>query len=74
MPIKNHFQVFTKKINAKEGWGIPDTISFFALCLLIADCAFSGGGKWISFGPISFRMIMGAIAGICALPLIIKKN
>ena len=73
MSIKNHLINFRKKINTKEPNSILLAISFFALCLLMADCAFSGAGKWISLGPISFRMIMGAVAGICALPMMIRN-
>ena len=73
MSIKNHIQIFIKKINIGKHSGIPDAVSFFALCLLITDCAVSGAGKWLSLGPVSLRMVLGAVAGICALPIIIKS-
>lgn len=45
-------------------------VSFIALCILLIDCAISGGGHWFWIGTLSFRMIFGLIAALCALPSI----
>jgi len=51
---------------------IFDTISFVAFCILIADCAFSGAGRWLMIGSLSIRMTLGLITLVCAIPAIFK--
>ncbi len=50
-----------------------DTISFIFLFLFFFDCSFSGGGKLVEIGPISFRMAVAAAALVFAVPKIILK-
>lgn len=45
-----------------------DSISFALLFLFFIDCGFSGGGKYLAIGPVSFRMAVAAAALIFAIP------
>ncbi len=46
-------------------------ISFGLVCLYLFDCAWSGAGRWIMFGPISIRMLLLGLAIIFSIPSII---
>lgn len=48
-------------------------IPFYTFLLLVMDCSITGSGRWIMFGPLSFRMMLGLIALIITFPKIIKK-
>ena len=65
--VKNHLNAFISKSFFEK----CDIISFGFLFLFFVDCSFSGGGKYLSFGPISFRMAVAAAAFIFAIPKII---
>lgn len=51
--------------------GKCDLISFVFLFLFFIDCSFSGGGKYLEIGPISFRMFAGIASLFFALPKLI---
>jgi len=48
------------------------TAGFYAFLLLVADCSISEAGRWLMFGPLSIRMILGLISIICTIILIFK--
>ena len=48
-----------------------DIISLALLWLFFVDCSFSGGGKYLAIGPITFRMIAGIAAFLFAIPKLI---
>ena len=53
--------------------GKCDIVSFVLLFLFFVDCAFSGGGKYLQIGPVSFRMIVAGAAFIFAIPKLITN-
>ena len=63
----------TETIERKSYTGIMSMISFFAFCLMIMDCAISGGGHWLMIGPLSLRMVLGLIAFVFAAPSMLKS-
>ncbi len=67
--IKEYLNIFSKKSFV----GKCDAISFGLLFLFFIDCSFSGGGKYLSFGPISFRMAAAAVAFVFAIPKVISN-
>ena len=69
---KNLFMDSLNRIYKENTNDIFNTISFFAVCLILMDCTISGGGRWLMIGPISFRMLLGIIASLCAIPSILK--
>ncbi len=50
-----------------------DMISFVALCVFFFDCSLTGGGHYLSIGPLTPRMIFGFVALFAALPGIFKR-
>ncbi len=65
-----------KDFSGKSLFQKCDIISFCLLFLFFVDCSFSGGGKLVEVGPLSFRMLIGGLALLFALPkfvLNIKK-
>lgn len=49
-------------------WGKCDIVSFALLLLFFVDCSFSGGGKYLAIGPLSFRMLVALGALFFAIP------
>lgn len=50
-----------------------DIISFVSLCVFFFDCSLSGGGHYISVGPLTLRMFFGFLALFTALPSLLKN-
>lgn len=48
-------------------------IGFVCFIVFIMDCSISGGGHWLMFGALSFRMVLGLIIILLSLPKTIKK-
>ncbi len=63
----------TETFQKKKAAAIMNIVSYFAFCLIIIDCAVSGGGHWLMMGPLSFRMILLLVAFIFAAPYMIKS-
>ena len=59
------------KFNNLSFTGKCDVISFVLLFLFFIDCAFSGGGKYLSVGSLSIRMILAGTALVFAIPKLI---
>ncbi len=62
-----------KSFGEKTLLGKCDVISFVLLFLFFIDCSFSGGGKYLEIGPISFRMAVAGAAFVFALPKLISN-
>ena len=67
------FRETTETFQKKKAAGIMNIVSFFAFCLIIIDCAVSGGGHWLMMGPLSLRMVLLLVAFIFAVPCMIKS-
>lgn len=48
------------------------TISFWALCLVVVDCSFSGGGHYLAIRSLSARILIGMLAVLFSLPVIFR--
>lgn len=55
-------------ININDPLDLFSRISMAAFCILLIDCAVTGGGHWFLIGPLSFRMLFGLIAILFSLP------
>lgn len=42
-----------------------------AMALFIAEAVFGGSGRWISFGPVSIRMLLFTAAFVLSFPLVV---
>lgn len=43
-------------------------LSFGVLCLFLLECSITGGGRYWEVGPVSVRILLGALAAVLALP------
>lgn len=49
-------------------------LSFVFFCVFLFDCSITGGGKLISFGPVSLRMVSGFAALVFCLPKLFRDR
>jgi hypothetical protein len=47
---------------------VMDRVAFVMLCVFCAECAIGSSGRWLSFGPVSIRMVLFGLAFLCTLP------
>ena len=62
-------------MSAFRGLPLPDTcaaLSFACLCVVLVDCCITGGGHYLSIGPLTVRMLFGFAAAVLALPVIFR--
>lgn len=64
---------FRLKFNRENYMETLNKMSFYIYCLFLIDCAITGGGRWLSAGGFSLRMLLGLLALLCALPALIKR-
>ncbi len=50
-----------------------DKIAFILLCILMCDCCVFGAGRFLSFGAISYRMILLALVLIASVPVLLSR-
>ena len=50
-----------------------EKIAYILLCVLMVDCSIFGGGRLISFGPITFRMMVLMLLLLCSIPIMLKN-
>ena len=50
-----------------------DKIARIFIYAFIAECTFGSSGRWISFGPISIRILLFAICFIATLPAVFRN-
>ena len=48
-------------------------LAFVCLCAFVFDCSFSGGGHYITIGPLSPRMLFGFAALALCVPKLLKN-
>ena len=56
------------KFSSQSFWDKCDSLSFLLFVLFFIDCSFSGGGKYLAIGPVTFRMIVAVSAFILSIP------
>lgn len=54
-----------------EQWA--DRLAILFLCLYTAECAIGCSGRWLSFGPVSIRMLLFACCLILTFPKVIRQ-
>lgn len=47
-------------------------LSFGVLCLFLLECSITGGGRYWEVGPVTLRIILGALAAMLALPELLR--
>ncbi len=67
---------FSSCVPARQGISTPllawiDRLAFLFLCLYTAECAVGCSGRWLSFGPLSIRMILFGCCLLLTLPRVI---
>ena len=50
-----------------------DQLSLIVLCLFAGECVLGGSGRWLSFGPISIRMLLFAGCFVLTLPNVFTR-
>lgn len=48
-----------------------DRLSLIALCLFAGECVLGASGRWISFGPLSIRIMLFAVCFMLTLPSVL---
>ena len=61
-------------MDKKSGlYAIFDQLSVVAICLFALECVLGCSGQWLSFGPISIRMVLFAICFVLTLPNVFRN-
>lgn len=71
--MKESVAYFKEEFNSKNIVRIFSAISYLFFLIFMVDCAFSGAGRLIEFGPISFRMLVMLLALFFSLPAFFLK-
>lgn len=50
-----------------------EKVAYILLCILMVDCCIFGGGRLISFGPITFRMLILMLLLLCSIPTMLQN-
>lgn len=68
-----NFNLLKHNMSELQETNILTRIAFSVYLLLVIDCSISSSGRWLMFGPVSIRMILGLLAIGCSVPLIFKN-
>lgn len=58
-------------MNIEKAYHFCDKAAMIFLCILMGDCCIFGAGRLLSFGSISFRIIILSLLLLVSLPLMI---
>ena len=50
-----------------------DRLSMIGLCLFAGECVLGASGRWLSFGPLSIRMILCMVCFFLTLPNVLRN-
>ena len=71
--MKKYFAIAKEEFKSKDIVRISAMLSYILLVVFMCDCAFAGAGRLISFGPVTFRMLIFAGIVVVSLPVVFSK-
>ena len=71
--IKDKIRDELVEFKKKDFFEKTNILSFVCLCLFLLDCCFMGGGRFLSIGVLSLRMLLGVGCILFAVPSLLKK-